>query len=249
MHLTLSNRRAGVLVCVGVALSTALVACGQADETPTPRRLTPTPVRSALTDSIRARTKARLAQYPDTIGMQADSGRIRGAASARVWLVVHSDFQCTSCRTFALDVLPQIQKEFVEPGLVRVGFINTPQDDHFNARFAAAAALCAATAGRFWEMHDALFAKFQEWDRNPDPRAYFNTLAVEAGVPAKVQGDCIARNLMLRLLSEDMDRSQTLGVAEVPTVFVAERRLEPSDLTLEGIRRALRAALGERVTG
>ena len=149
------------------------------------------------------------------------------------------------CRDLSLRALPLLRKEFVEKGLIRIAFVNHPQERHFNARFAATAALCAATAGRFWEMHDALFEAQAYWHRMPDPRPYMDSLAVAAGVPAAVQSDCTSRNRMLHTLATDIERSRELGVADVPAVFVGDRRLKQGELTPGGLQRAVRSALAE----
>jgi protein-disulfide isomerase len=199
-----------------------------------------------VVDSLRARRNAMLAQRPDTLGMRADSGRILGATGAKVWVVVLSDFQCAPCRDFALQVLSQFRREFVDAGLARLAFVNNPQDRNFNARFAAAAALCAAAAGRFWAMHDSLFAQQKVWERLTDPRPYLDSLAVAAGVRAQAQSDCTSRNRMLLRLSSDIEQSRLAGVTDVPAVFVGGRQLDTSELTYTGLRSAVTQALAGR---
>ncbi|MGH7710185.1 MAG: thioredoxin domain-containing protein [Gemmatimonadaceae bacterium] len=231
---------------LGISLSLLVVssACGgnsNADATTQGRE--PVSQRSPLVDSLRARRNAALAKRPDTLGMRADSARVLGNASAKVWVIVTSDFQCAQCRDFAVNVLPLLRQEFVDTGLVRIAFVNSPQERNFNARFAAHAALCAAAAGRFWEMHDSLFATQQLWARLTDPRPYMDSLAVAAGVPAEKQADCTARNRMLLRLSSDIEQSRTSGATDVPIVFVGDRRLQRDDLTPSGLRRAILAAL------
>ena len=80
----------------------------------------------------------------------------------------------------------------------------------------------------------------------PDPRPYMDSLAVAAGVPAAVQSDCTSRNRMLHTLATDIQRSRELRVADVPAVFVGDRRLEQGELTPGGLQRAVRSALAER---
>ncbi|MGQ0641880.1 MAG: DsbA family protein [Gemmatimonadaceae bacterium] len=178
--------------------------------------------------------------------MRADSGRILGSPNAKLWVIVTSDFQCAPCREFSLRVLPLLRKEFVDNGLVRLAFVNHPQDRHFNARFAAAAALCAAAAGHFWEMHDSLYAQQTVWHRMTDPRPYLDSLAVAAGVRPQAQTDCTSRNRMLHRLSLDIEQSRQSGVVEVPTVFVRDRRLAADELTYTALRAAVTQALSER---
>jgi hypothetical protein len=231
-------------------LLAALTACGgdAGDARPTDEKhaAPASPNQIAIRDSIKARANARFAARPDTLGMRADSARVLGAPTANLFLVVTSDFQCPACRDLALNVLPELRKEFVDNGRVRLAFINSPQDRHFNARFAALAALCAGTAGRFWQMHDQLFVNQASWERLPDPRDFFQSLAVTAGVPANVYSDCMSRNRMLHQLSEDITRSRETTDGRVPVVFVGDRRLEQKELTLEGVRRAVLKALGDK---
>lgn len=233
-----------IVVCLSFA------ACGgKSSDSGNPSPRPSEPARQSATpfgDSIRARRNASLAVRPDTLGMRADSGRIAGDTTAKLWVIVLSDFQCAECRDLALRTLPLLRKEFVEKGLLRIAFVNHPQERHFNARFAALAALCAATAGRFWEMHDSLFAAQAYWHRMPDPRPYMDSLAVAAGVPAAVQSDCTSRNRMLHTLATDIERSRELEVADVPAVFVGDRRLEQGELTPGGLQRAVRSALAGR---
>jgi len=203
------------------------------------------PQSEAILDSLRKRRSAALRTRPDTLGMHADSARVLGAASAKVWVIVMSDFQCEECGTFASNGLAMLRQEFIDKGLVRLAFVNNPQQRHFNSRFAALAALCAATAGRFWEMHDSLFANQRYWAGMPDPRPYLDSLAVSTGVPAQQQADCRSRNRMLLRLSADIERSRQTAGTDVPVVFVNDRRLERDELSAGGLRRAVRAALGE----
>ncbi len=242
------TRRTSRLLALLAPLIGVVAACGGDSKESRPEFKTApplTPSQLAIRDSIKARTNASLVTRPDTLGMRADSARVLGAPTANLFLIVTSDFQCPACRDLALNVLPDVRKEFVDNGRIRLAFINSPQERYFNARFAALAALCAGTAGRFWQMHDVLFINQASWERLPDPRDFMHSLAITAGVPASVYSDCMSKNRMLRQLSADISRSRESGVGEVPTVFVGDRRLEQKELTVGGIRRAVLRALGD----
>jgi predicted DsbA family dithiol-disulfide isomerase len=77
-----------------------------------------------------------------------------GPSSAKVLVVVFSDFQCPVCRRSA-DATQQIAEEF--PGDVRVEFWQHPLTVHANAENAAVASLAAQRQGKFWEYHDEVF--------------------------------------------------------------------------------------------
>jgi len=86
----------------------------------------------------------------------AEDDPVRGPADALLTVVVFADFECPySAR--AASALAGLQREL--PGKVRVAFKHLPLPAHPNAALAAEAAVEAQTQGRFWEMHDALFAR------------------------------------------------------------------------------------------
>ena len=78
-----------------------------------------------------------------------------GPTPARVVVLLFSDFQCPVCARVT-DATHQIAEEW--PGQVRLEFRQHPLTIHPNAENAAVAALAAHRQGKFWEMHDVLFA-------------------------------------------------------------------------------------------
>ena len=187
--------------------------------------------RSPMEDSLRARRSAKLATRPDTFGARVDLSRIAGPATAPVWIVVVSDFQCAPCREFATTLLLAIRRDYVDRGSARLAFVNFPQDQHFNARFAAHAALCAGASGHFWAMHDSLFVTQAHWARSDDPRPFMDDMAISIGANASEQRSCTERNRLFNLMAGDRDRSLTSGVTELPTVLIGEEKLAGATLT------------------
>lgn len=103
-----------------------------------------------------------------------------GAPGANVTFVEYSDFQCPYCAR-ALPAIEQAMKE--NPG-VRFVFRHYPLDIHQNARKAAEAAECAGKQGKFWQMHDAMFAS-QESLAASDLKKYANALGMDDSEFAK----------------------------------------------------------------
>ncbi|HVU52707.1 MAG TPA: thioredoxin domain-containing protein [Polyangia bacterium] len=85
-----------------------------------------------------------------------------GPSNAKVTLVAFSDFQCPFCSR-AVPTLKQVEDTY--KGKIRVAFKNMPLPFHDKAHLAAEAALAANEQGKFWEMHDKLFANQQALDR------------------------------------------------------------------------------------
>src|SRR5688500_18268952 len=81
---------------------------------------------------------------------------VRGAEDAELELVMYGDFECPYCAA-AQSILDRVQARL--DGRLRFVFRHFPLDEvHPHARQAAEAAEAAAAQGRFWEMHDALYA-------------------------------------------------------------------------------------------
>ena len=161
----------------------------------------------------------------DSISAAADRGRIRGSADATVWLIEVSDFQCPYCKQWHDASFAAIDNEYVKTGKVRMAYLNFPLSIHPNARPAAEAAMCASVQGKFWQLHDALFATQTRWESQPNPLPTFDSLAVAAGVEPKAWRDCMTTHATARLIDADHDRSRTAGVGSTPTFFIGDRAL------------------------
>ncbi|MGZ3442341.1 MAG: DsbA family protein, partial [Polyangia bacterium] len=85
-----------------------------------------------------------------------------GPKSAPVQIVEFSDFQCPFCSR-VVPTVKQIEDKY--QGKVRISFRNFPLPFHNNAQGAAEAGAAANAQGKFWQMHDKMFANQQALDR------------------------------------------------------------------------------------
>jgi cyclophilin family peptidyl-prolyl cis-trans isomerase/protein-disulfide isomerase len=84
-----------------------------------------------------------------------------GPETARVTIIEYSDFQCQICAYLAMN-LRQLQVQY--PDDVRVVFRYLPlTKENDKADLAAQAAEAAGLQGKYWEMHDLLFSKQDDW--------------------------------------------------------------------------------------
>jgi len=156
----------------------------------------------------------------------ADTARIMGNADAKVWLVMASDFQCPACKHWHDNFAPEIMRDYVATGKVRFAYTNFPIDHlHPHARAAAEAAMCAAAQGKFWGIHDRLFAAQNEWASLADPAPVFSRLASESGVEMATWNKCVADDVMLPMIAGDRTRGETNGVDQTPYFFIGERKV------------------------
>ena len=150
---------------------------------------------------------------PDTPQSLAGA-ELTGDPEARVVLIQYSDFQCPSCRAFANNTWPAIKERYVDPGRVRVGFRHLPLPIHPHAQRAAMDSECAARQGRFWEMHDMLFAHQSELDD-----ATGTVLAGRLGMDLRAFEQCLERDAANHVRT-DVDYARALGVAGTPAFLL-----------------------------
>ena len=137
-----------------------------------------------------------------------------------------SDFQCPACKYWHDNFAAEIMRDYVATGKVRFAYTNYPLDElHPNARSAAEAAMCAAAQGKFWQIHDRLFAKQEDWAGKPDPIPSFRQLAVDAGVDTVAWNQCLADDVLVPLVNADQERGRAGGVNQTPYFFVGSQKV------------------------
>ena len=151
---------------------------------------------------------------------RADAARIKGDEHAPVWIVEISDFQCPFCRQWQQETYPQLQREYVATGKVKLAYVHLPLSNHQHALPAAEASMCAGAQGRFWEMHDAIFDTQPQWVRLASAAAVFDSLAARTGVDMPAWRSCIESGIMRPLIRSDYERATSSGAGSTPTFLV-----------------------------
>lgn len=219
-------------------IAAALAACSA----PEPSSAhSPAPTAAGPTTSA-ASALATRASDSSSVLAKADQGRIRGDSSAKLWLVMVSDFQCPYCRQWHDEVFATVIRDYVATGKVRIAYLNYPLSGHKNAMPAAEAAMCASVQGKFWEMHDAIFRAQGQWAELADPKAMFDSLATSVGVAAGPYRSCIESNATRPMILADQARATTAGVNATPTFFLGSDQIEGA-VPLPEFRAALDKAL------
>lgn len=150
----------------------------------------------------------------------ADQGRVEGSASAPVWMIIASDFQCPYCRIWHDSTYATLVRDYVQPGKVRLAYINFPLPMHPNAVPAAEAAMCASAQGKFWEMHSALFVAQETWSSQSDARPTFEGLAQKVGVDVPAWKRCMDAHTTMPLVQVDVERTRQSGVKSTPSFMI-----------------------------
>ena len=178
----------------------------------------------------------------DSLATLADHGRVLGSATAPVWLLIASDFQCPWCKTWHDSTFPALKRDYVDAGKVRVAYLNFPLSMHANALPSAMAAMCAAAQGKFWEAHARIFETQSVWQKLPRPEPYLDSVAIAAGADAAKLKRCTQDRAMLALIQADQARAQKAGVESTPTFFVGGTKIEGAQ-PLKVFRRVIDSVL------
>jgi protein-disulfide isomerase len=142
----------------------------------------------------------------------AANGPAKGAEGAPVTIVEFSDFQCPFCSK-AVPTMDQLLANYA--GKVRLVFRHFPLPFHENAQKAAEAAVCADQQGKFWQLHDAMFAHQTALAVN-DLKSY----AQQAGLDAGKFQQCLDSGAGAQKVQQDMADARKAGVESTPAFFV-----------------------------
>src|SRR5262249_42975754 len=144
-------------------------------------------------------------------------------------LIMASDFQCPFCKQWHDRAFAEIMRDYVAKGRIRMAFVNYPLSQHQNAMPAAEAAMCASVQGKFWPMHESLFATQEKWQALPNPTPVFDSLATAAGVNMAAYRQCVSKHLTRPLIEVDHDRARQGGASSTPTFFIGKEVLMGAD--------------------
>ena len=166
----------------------------------------------------------------------------KGGAAAKLTLEEFSDFQCPACGALEPG-LRRVVKDYGDN--VRLVFRNFPLAMHKYAFQASRAAEAAGLQGKFWEMHDVLYANQKEWSDSMEPRVQFDAYATRLGLDVQKFKTDMERPDLTERVKADYARGMSLGVKGTPTIYLNGRELVPGQLVTEEIlRREIDAALG-----
>jgi len=157
-----------------------------------------------------------------------------GNANAPVNMVVFSDFQCPYCGQ--LQPMVELLLEKNQDNL-KVYFKHMPLNIHKYARPAALAAIAAQKQGKFWQMHDALFAEKELSEEKITAAA--QSIGLDMNKFEKDKKSTSAR----KQLEGDMRDASRADVMGTPTIFINGRRVMKRDMETmqEMINRELQA--------
>jgi protein-disulfide isomerase len=195
--------------------------------------------RRGYLDGLRAKYHAVLELAPMREPVEP-SGPARGPADAAVTIVEFSDFQCPYCGRFT-PVLKQLMAAY--PTQVRLVFRYFPIASlHPQAQKAAEAAACADRQGKFWPMHDTLFAEQGALDLDA-----LKDKAARIGLDTAQFATCLDSGAAAPTVAADIAAGQNLGIDATPGSFVNGRFVNGA-VTIEELTRLVKDELRRKAS-
>jgi protein-disulfide isomerase len=186
---------------------------------------------------------------PDPLrpGYTAAGDAYRGNPDATVVVAEFSDFQCPACASFVAETQSRLDQTYVDSGKVLWIFKHLPLRTHPQAPLAAAAAECAGDQGKFWDMHDRLYATIDTW-AVPGADAALVQVAGEAGLDTDAFAACLNGRTALERVMNDLFDSFDVGRDTPAFVIIYNgagevlRGAQPFDQFAKSLDRALTEA-------
>lgn len=169
--------------------------------------------RQKYADSLRDKAELSIALQPPVVHVNYDPARVKGSADAPITIVEFADFQCPFCarvQPVLKNVLAKYQSK------VKLAYLDFPLSAlHEHAEIAAEASRCALAQGKYWEMHDALFA-----DQSKRDEAALIKTAAGLGMNQNSFKSCLTSGKYRAEVQQDVEAGSQAGVNATPTFFI-----------------------------
>jgi protein-disulfide isomerase len=170
----------------------------------------------------------------DAVTIPVKDDPSRGPESAKVTIVAFSDFQCPYC---AMAAPKAVALAAQYPQDVKLVFKQFPLDFHSNAYDAAEASLAAHAQGKFWQLHDKMFANFRQLTRENILR-----WAEEVGLNMGTFKADLDSGKYRSMIDREVNEGTGAGVMGTPTFFINGKRYN-GPFELEALKRIIDAEL------
>lgn len=176
----------------------------------------------------------------------AGVGHLEGKADAPVEIDEFGDFECPHCAEFALVAEPDIRSKLIAPGIASLRYFDFPLAGFKHTWTAHIAASCAEDQGKFWEMHDRLYASQDEWNGlgTNDPVKVMTKYATDLGLDVNAWRTCVTTQATASRVQANQAEGVRRGFHGTPTFFIGRRMLQGG--TYDRIKAAVDSTLAEQ---
>lgn len=143
-----------------------------------------------------------------------------GDPEAPIKIEEYSDFQCPFCRVFFEDTEEQLTENYIADGTVYFVYYSFGEFIGAESGSAAEAAYCAGDQGKFWEMHDIIFAN--QAGENAGAFADRRLLAFAEKIELNMDqfSPCFNGGKYKSLVEEDRKNGALAGITATPSFLM-----------------------------
>lgn len=144
---------------------------------------------------------------------------VLGNPNAKQTIYEFADFQCPFCKMFFDQRFPQIKKDYIDTGKVKLVFINLAFLGQ-ESKAAAQAAWCASDQGQFWPYHDQLYENQKGENTGGFSTANLKALASKLNLNMSQFTKCVASNKYQKAVEDQLQLAYKYGAKSTPTFFI-----------------------------
>jgi protein-disulfide isomerase len=152
-------------------------------------------------------------QAPTTLALHGEP--VKGDSVARIAVIEYADFECPFCGQYMRQAYPQIVDNYIRTGKIKYFYRDLPLSMHPHAMLAAQAARCAGDQGKFWEMHDSLFANQAALTEKD-----MSNRAQSLGMDSTQLTQCLASQKYSDEIRKSVTEAQSMGIQGTPMFFL-----------------------------
>ena len=171
-------------------------------------------------EKVENNTKDQNSEQKAALDLITDnSSPILGSKDAPITMIEFGDYQCFYCNKFYHTTEPDIVKNYIDTGKVRMIFKDYTiiGQDSVNA---AHGAHCAQEQGKFWQYHDTLY---DNWSGENTGWASSNNLmgfAKQIGLNVDQFNQCMAQSKYISAVQGSVSNAKDLGLTGTPDFFI-----------------------------
>ncbi|MDE1830548.1 MAG: DsbA family protein [Thaumarchaeota archaeon] len=142
-----------------------------------------------------------------------------GSENAPITMIEFGDYQCFYCNNFFHNTEPDIVKNYVDTGKVKMYFKDFTiigQD----SVYAANAAHCAQEQDKFWEYHDLLYTNWSGENTGWASTANLTQFAKQLGLNQDQFNQCMTQSKYINVVRGSVSDADNLGLTGTPDFFI-----------------------------
>lgn len=182
-------------------------------------------VQGAINNQQPAQAAAPQPQQPSKGVASVDDDPVLGDKNAPVTIVEFSDYECPFCKRHFDQTFPQLVKEYINTGKVKLVYRDFPLSFHDPmATKEAVAANCAREQGgdsKYFEYHDEIFTRTKS-NGNGLSEADLTTIATDLGLNLNSFNSCIADTAQADEVKKDVADGSAAGASGTPTFVIGK---------------------------